>query len=94
MVRELNKINNVKICGFLGQCFNCRNKHINLEDILDRPPIWDEGYTTGEASNSVHLNSSQQAQQKQRNTYGAYFKEELKKILDGRETNTDIHTSN
>lgn len=61
---------------------------------MDRPPIWDEGYTTGEASNSVHLNSSQQVQQKQRNTYGAYFKEELKKILDGRETNTDIHTSN
>ena len=58
LVKELNTINNVKICGFFGQCFNCRNKHINIEDTLDRPPIWDEGYTTGEATNSVQFNAS------------------------------------
>jgi len=28
IVKRLNEIRNVKLCGSLGSCFSCRNKHI------------------------------------------------------------------
>ena len=28
IVKRLNEIRNVKLCGGLGSCFTCRNKHI------------------------------------------------------------------
>ena len=32
LVRRLNELNQIKLCGNLGMCFNCRNKHVKIED--------------------------------------------------------------
>lgn len=35
LVMRLNEINHVKLCGGLGSCFNCRNKHIGMTTSAD-----------------------------------------------------------
>ena len=87
LVAKLNEIRNIKLCGGLGSCFNCRNKHIKQ---VGRNQLLDTHESTSLGANLQNtVNSStgyNTANNSNKNTirqkYGEYFKKQLSKIIE------------
>lgn len=69
LVIRLNQINSVKLCGGLGMCFNCRNKHIG--DQKARENQMPESLLDKRNKKNVI-----------RTKYGQYFKKKLAEIIE------------
>ena len=87
LVARLNEIRNIKLCGGLGSCFNCRNKHI--KQIRRDQPLDTHESSSLEANLQNTVNGStgyQTVNNSNKNTirqkYGEYFKKQLSKIIE------------
>ena len=96
LVKRLNEIRNVKLCGSLGSCFSCRNKHIGRNIHLNLQVSKSQANVPCTLSSALEHQRLQPErltphtqyfpdakEETQRRQYGAYFKQELARIMDG-----------
>ena len=96
IVQRLNEIRNVKLCGSLGSCFSCRNKHLGRNVQLNLQMSKSQANVPSTLSSALEHQLLQPdrltphtqyfpdtKEETLRKQYGAYFKQELARIMDG-----------